>query len=128
MSVLLFALTLSMAQTPATAGPAESFLRQYAQTRRFESGLPASARVTDDGKAVLFLRSPVGSFVQTLYVFDVATAETRELLTPEQLLKGAGETLSVAERARLERQRVSARGFTAFALSPDGRGVLVTLS
>src|SRR6185295_10138361 len=63
-----------------------------------------------------------------LYEFDVATGQTRVLLTPEQVLKGAEEKLSPEEKARRERMRVSVGGFTDFQLSPDGGRVLVSLS
>ena len=64
----------------------------------------------------------------SLYEFDTATGKTRELLTPEQLLKGAEEHLSPEEKARRERQRVSVGGFTDFQLSQDGSHILVALS
>src|SRR5690606_12847984 len=38
------------------------------------------------------------------------------------------QTLTEAEKAALERMRVSARGFTSFQLSQDGTKVLVSLS
>ena len=122
MSVL--AVTLVMAATPLGT----DFLREYAQTRRYLAGRPNSAVFTPDGKTVLFLRAQATDPGQLLYAFDVASGQTRELLTPAALLKGAAEQLSVAERARLERMRVSARGFTSFALSKDGQRILVALS
>ena len=64
----------------------------------------------------------------SLYEFDVATSKTRELLTPEAVLKGAEEHLTPEEKARRERQRVTVGGFTNFQLSPDGKNVLVSLS
>ena len=39
------------------------------------------------------------------YEFDLATRKTRELLTPEMVLKGAEEKLSAEEKARRERQQ-----------------------
>jgi dipeptidyl-peptidase-4 len=104
------------------------FLRQWALTRGFNLGRPTRATPTPDGKAVLFLRARPRDPVQSLYQFDVATGQTRELLTPEQLLHGAEEKLSAAERARRERQRVTTRGFTAYELSRDGALLLVSLS
>ena len=58
----------------------------------------------------------------------MATGKTRELLTPEQLLKGAEEHLSPEEKARRKRQRVSVGGFTDFHLSADGNWILLGLS
>lgn len=108
--------------------PEESFLRLYAQTRRFSSGLPASPRLTPEGDTVLFLRSLSHSHVQSLFSTDVGTGQTRELLSPQALLQGAAERLSTEERARLERQRISARGFTHFQLSRDGTKVALGFS
>lgn len=104
------------------------FLIELAQTRRYLAGRPVAAVLTPDSTAVLFLRSPPTDVRQTLFELDLATGVTRELLTPESLLNGAAETLSVAEKAALERQRSSARGFGSFRLSVDGSMVLVTLS
>jgi dipeptidyl-peptidase-4 len=105
-----------------------TFIRDYALTRGFMLGRPGLARATPDGKAVLFLRSPPRSPAMHLFEFDVATKQTRELLTPADILKGAEETLSPEEKARRERMRVTARGFTTFQLSEDGSLLLVQLS
>ncbi|WP_338262312.1 S9 family peptidase [Corallococcus caeni] len=113
---------------PVLAQESSSFLRQYAETGRFMNGRPVGARITPDEKSVLFLRTSPTSNVRMLYAFDVASGQTRELLTPEALLKGAEETLSPEEKARRERMRVSARGFTSYSLSEDGKRLLVSLS
>lgn len=105
-----------------------SFLHEFAETRRYLAGRPVSVQVTPDGSAALFLRSEAKGARQMLFELDLARHETRELLTPEQVLDGATEQLSAAEKARLERQRVSARGFTSYQLSPDGAQLLVGLS
>src|SRR4051812_35711982 len=68
-----------------------SFLRRYAETRGFMLGRPVKPQPTRDGKAVLFLRSPARKAKLSLYEFDVAAGKSRELLTPEQVLKGAEE-------------------------------------
>ncbi|MHC4067929.1 MAG: hypothetical protein ACYSUI_25990, partial [Planctomycetota bacterium] len=117
----------------AGAGRPESvadptFLRQYAETRRFRYGQPASVKVVPDGSAVLFLRSAGRSPVRDLYEFDTATGTERVLLTAEQILQGAAERLSVEERARRERQRVTARGIASYRLCEDGTAILVPLS
>jgi dipeptidyl-peptidase-4 len=112
----------------ATKGPDPTFLRAFAETRGFLLGRPTKIKVTPDGKAVLFLRSPAREPTLALYEFTVATRQTRELVTPAQLLQGRSETLSVAEAARRERQRIVDRGFTSYDLSRDGRRVLLPLS
>jgi len=119
---------LAMLLLTATPMIDPQFLREYAETRRYMAGRPAGAKVTPDGKSVLFLRSQPKDARQTLYELEVATGATRELLTPDLVLKGAAEKLSVEEKARLERQRVTVRGFTSFQLSEDGKRILLGLS
>jgi dipeptidyl-peptidase-4 len=104
------------------------YLRDHAETRGFMLGRPVRARPTPDGKAVLFLRSRARVPRLRLFEFDTATGKTRELLTPQQVLKGAEEKLSPEEKARRERMRVSVGGFTNFQISEDGKLVLVSLS
>jgi dipeptidyl-peptidase-4 len=119
--------TAEQPQAPASiADP--SFLEQYAVTYRFHQGHPHSFRITPDADAVLFLRSGPRSFVNDLWMLDVATGQERVLLTAEQILQGAEEQLSAEERARRERMRMASRGIAAFDLSPDGRTLLVPLS
>lgn len=104
------------------------FLAQYAATRRFGAGRPASIKVTPTGDAVLFLRSGPRSFVQDLFAFDTTTGQERVLLTADRILQGAEEHLTPEEKARRERMRQSARGITSYQLSKDGGRILITLS
>jgi dipeptidyl-peptidase-4 len=104
------------------------FLEDFAATRRFSSGRPTAIHITRDGEAVLFLRSGPRSAQRNLYEFDVASGKERELATAAKLLGGAQERLSVEERARRERMRLSAGGIATFELSADGRQVLIPLS
>ena len=104
------------------------YLRDYAETRAFALGRPAKAKPSPDGKSVLFLRAQARVAKQGLYIFDVATGQTKQLLTPEEVLKGAEEHLSAEEKARRERQRISVGGFTDFQLSDDSNLILVSLS
>ena len=104
------------------------FLRDYATTRGFMLGRPVQAKPTPDGKAVLFLRAEARTPKLALYEFDVSSGKTRELLTPEKLLKGTAERLSPEEKARRERQRISVGGFTSFQMSEDGSLILLSLS
>jgi dipeptidyl-peptidase-4 len=90
--------------------------------------MPSRATFTPDAKAVLFLRSGPRSPKLDLYEFDVASKQTRVLLTPEALLKGTEEQLSPEERARRERMRVTSRGFTDFQISKDDTRILLGLS
>ena len=122
----MWLLVLVALATPARAD--DKFLRELALTRNFNLGRPTRAEPTPDGTAVLFLRTEPRSPVNSLYAFDVASGQAKVLITPEQILKGAEEKLSQAERAQRERQRISTRGFTSYQLSDDGKLLLATLS
>ncbi|HZI11189.1 MAG TPA: DPP IV N-terminal domain-containing protein, partial [Myxococcus sp.] len=128
MRYLLAALALLSAPVLAQPASAPSFLRQLSETRNFNAGRPGAAVITPDERTVYFLRGQPTSMVQTLFAFDVATGQTREVLTPESLLGGAEETLSAEEKARRERMRMRAQGFTSYALSEDGTKLRVSLS
>jgi dipeptidyl-peptidase-4 len=122
---------LALASLPAHAASDNNqreFIRQLAMTREFKLGQPLQTVPTPDGRAVLFLRAQPREPNNSLFELDVATGKTRELLTPEQLLRGAAEQLSPTERAQRERMRVSTRGFSHFQLSRDGREILIALS
>jgi dipeptidyl-peptidase 4 len=114
---------------PAPAPPVvdRDFIRAYSQSRGFRRGTPQEARLAPDGKTVLFLRSKARDPEQSLFETDVASGQTREILTPEALETGP-EHLTLEERARRERMRITAHGFTSFLLSQDGKTVAVTLS
>jgi len=103
-------------------------LRRITETRSFMLGRPTGAKITPDGSTVLFLRSGPRDRVQNLYAFDVSTGQTRELLTAAKLLGGGSENLSVEEKARRERQRITSQGIAGYELSDDGRLLLIALS
>jgi dipeptidyl-peptidase 4 len=134
--VAAFMIVLSVEATAADAPVSsitiragnEEFLRQDAATFHFTLGRPKGARLTRDGRAVLFLRSEARSFVQNLYEFDCQTGRERVLLTAEQVLAGNEEQLSAAEKAQRERLRLTARGIARFDLSDNGSKILVPLS
>lgn len=106
-----------------------AFLEQYAATRRFSLGEPASIRVRPQGDGVLFLRSDgPRSFVQDLWLYDVASGKERVLLTAAQILAGKAELLSVEEEARRQRARMMSRGIVGYQMTKDGTRLLVPLS
>jgi dipeptidyl-peptidase-4 len=136
-SVLLIVLfiivtTLAVAGDPPTVAPAKpidtSFLKKYAETRRFMLGRPQNPKVAPDGKTVLFLRAGLDDPKLKLFEFDVASGQTRELLSPVALLKGNEENLTPEEKARRERMRLSAGGFADFHFNTDGSKLLLPLS
>jgi len=96
-----------------------SFPRRYARTQRFTLGRPRGFTVAADGSRVAFLRSNApDDRVNRLFVLDLATGRERLVADPIQLLAGAGEQLTPAERARRERSRERATGIVAFAADP----------
>jgi dipeptidyl-peptidase-4 len=118
---------------PASSSPAwppidDAFLEQQALTHGFKLGRPARITVTPDGDAVLFTRTGPRSPVGDLYSFDVASGRETRLLSAQELLAGAAESLSDEEKARRERQRKATRGIVGFELSRDGKRLLVPLS
>lgn len=133
-TILTFALVQSvladekMPPTVTIRAENEEFLRQDAATFHFTLGRPKIPRLARDGSAVLFLRSPARSFVQSLYEFDCRTGKERVLLAAEQFLAGGEEVLSAEEKAQRERLRLAARGIARFDLSDDGSKILVPLS
>ncbi|HYG67558.1 MAG TPA: DPP IV N-terminal domain-containing protein, partial [Anaeromyxobacteraceae bacterium] len=115
-------IALALAAAPALPPDVDPFLRQLAETRRFAAGRPTQVTLTPDGKAALFLRSGPRSRVQALWETSLETGETRALVTPEALSGGAALPTR-GEAARLERQRITARGITHYELSADGKRV-----
>ena len=103
------------------------YLRDHAQTRGFMLGRPMQPKFTPDGKNVLFLRSQARNSRMGLFEYNVASGQSKELVTPEQILKGGEEKLTPEEKARRERMRMSGAGITSFQLSPDGKLLLVGL-
>src|SRR5207247_1986855 len=103
--------------------PVRGSSRPPLRARPWSKALP-----TPDGQVVLFLRAGARTPKLELHEFDIASANTRLLLTPEDILKGAQEKLSAEEKALRERMRVSVGGFTDFQLSKDGARILLALS
>ncbi|MBE7213448.1 MAG: DPP IV N-terminal domain-containing protein, partial [Gluconacetobacter diazotrophicus] len=80
------------------------------------------AMPTPDGRAVIFLRSGPRDTALHLYRYEIAGKALTELAKPD----AAGEHLSVEEKARRERARMTLTGITDFALSRDGKVLLLS--
>ncbi|MCI0700632.1 MAG: alpha/beta fold hydrolase [Planctomycetia bacterium] len=104
-----------------------SFLKKFAETRRFMLGRPQNPKIAPDGKTVLFLRAEADKPMLKLFEFEIASGKTKELLAPDAILKGK-ENLTPEEKARRERMRLSAGGFADFHFDKDGKNVLLPLS
>src|SRR5260370_1245470 len=111
LSLLALSPGAAWGQGPAKQ-PDTSYLRTIAQTRGFMLGRPTRPLPTPDGNAILFLRSQPRVAKLGLFEFDVASGKTRELVTPEQVLKGVEAKLSPEEKAQRARMRVSVSRFT----------------
>lgn len=107
-----------------------SFLRDLSETRRFAAGRPVNVKVVPGAQEgqpsrAIFLRSGARDNRQTLFAVDIpenasnAPVDASEILNPEILVGiNADGELSVAEKAMLERMRVSARGFITYQINP----------
>jgi dipeptidyl-peptidase-4 len=107
--------------TIPAARAAESCFQTLAATRSFSLGHPRHIVPTPDGKSVLYLRSGPRDTHLGLFEFDLQSHQEHELAQP-----AADEHLSVEEKARRERSRMTLTGITDFALSRDGSRILVS--
>jgi dipeptidyl-peptidase 4 len=107
----------------------DQYLQRLTETQNFSLGRPTHAEPTADGKSVIFLRAiSAQDRTNALYEFNTVTRETSVLVTPDELLQGTPERLSVEERARRERTRTAAGGITSFKLSRDSSQVVFGLN
>jgi dipeptidyl-peptidase-4 len=85
-------------------------------------------KVTPDGSRVTFLRGKDSDRNQLdLWEYNIASGQTRMLVDSKVVLPGT-ETLSDAEKARRERQRIAAMtGIVDYQWSPDGKTLLFPL-
>ena len=132
LAILTLSVAAAVSALAESAGPPEDaslkYFRDVAETRSYTLGRPVGAKLTPAGRSVVFLRGGPRDPALRLCELDVRTGIVSEVLTPEAVLKGGEERLSVEERARRERMRMTLRGFTSFDLSDDGTRLLVSLS
>lgn len=85
--------------------------------------------ISPDGSRVTFLKGKDSDFrVQDLWEYHIESGETRLLVDSAVLLGGAEESLSEVEKARRERQRISASGIVEYFYSADGGALLFPLN
>ena len=116
---------IGLAASPDSGDP---WLRTLSATRNFQLGRPLKPTFTPDGSTVLFLRAGPRDPRQSLFALDLGTGQAREVLDATRLLSGVTEELSAEEKARRERQRITAGGLVGFTLAEDGLHLLVPLS
>ena len=130
-TLLTYSLSAAAPSSTLDSSPSSdplAYFRDLAETRNYTLGRPVAAKLTPDGRTVIYLRGGPRDSVLRLYEYTLPSGPERELLTPTQLLGSNEEKLTTEERARRERARISTRGFTKFDLSNDGTRLLVTLS
>lgn len=112
------------------AAPAPLSLERLTADPPLAGRLPRQAEVSPGGKWVSFLRpSQADSEVLELWAQPSAGGEPRKLVAAADLLDGAAQQLSEAEKMALERQRISQRGITGYQwCGRDDRALLFPLS
>ena len=92
--------------------------------------LPRQAEISPGGQWVSFLRpSAADSEVLELWAQPSSGGEPRKLVSAADLLGGAAQKLSEAEKMALERQRISQRGITGYQwCGSDDSALLFPLS
>ncbi len=135
----LLAFLLLVGMTVTVAGPAAPLAKGSGDVHELTIGRlvaspslsgPSIARVrfSPDGRRVTYLKGKMDDFrVQDLWEYDLETGVTRLLVDSRALLGGMEERLSEEEKARRERQRISAQGIVDYFWSPDGKALLFPL-
>ena len=107
---------------PSYAAAEEPCFQALAATRDYSLGAPRHAVPAPDGKSVYYLRSGPRDTTLGLYQYILDQHRERALARPS----AAPEHLSIEEKARRERARMTLTGITDFAISDDGKQLLVS--
>jgi len=124
-------LLLSLCATSAVlAQPPALTLERITADPPLAGRLPRQAEVSPGGQWVSFLRpSQADSEVLELWAQPAAGGEPRKLVAAADLLGGAAQKLSEAEKMALERQRITQRGITGYQwCGSDDSALLFPLS
>ena len=107
---------------PVCRAAAEPCFTALAATRSYSLGRPEHVVVAPDGQSVFYLRSGPRDTKLGLFQYMRDVHHERALAKPDQ----GPEHLSVEETARRERARMTLTGITDFALSEDGKRILLS--
>ena len=111
----LGALVATSATSPAIAQTAALSLERITADPPLAGRLPRQAEISPGGRWVSFLRpSAADSEVLELWAQPSAGGEPRKLVAAADLLGGAAQQISEAEKMALERQRINQRGITGY--------------
>jgi dipeptidyl-peptidase-4 len=115
MRTLLTLLAAACVTSAALAEPPALSLERIAADPPLAGRLPRQAEISPGGQWVSFLRpSAADSEVLELWAQPAAGGEPRQLVAAADLLGGAAQKLSEAEKMALERQRINQRGITGY--------------
>ncbi|KAF1685698.1 S9 family peptidase [Pseudoxanthomonas broegbernensis] len=126
---LLLALAVTLPAAPVVhAAPEKLTLEAITGNAPLSGPTLMKPRVAPDGSRVTFLRGKDSDRTRLdLWEYHVASGQTRLLVDSTVVLPGA-ETLSDAEKARRERQRIAAySGIVDYQWAPDARSLLFPL-
>jgi dipeptidyl-peptidase-4 len=115
MKTLLTLLACACATSAALAQTSALSLERITADPPLAGRLPRQAEVSPGGHWVSFLRpSQADSEVLELWAQPAAGGDPRKLVSAADLLGGAEQKLSEAEKMALERQRINQRGITGY--------------
>ncbi len=130
MKILMTLLATACATSAALAQPPALTLERITADPPLAGRLPRQPEVSPGGQWVSFLRpSQADSEVLELWAQPAAGGEPRKLVAAADLLGGAEQKLSEAEKMALERKRISQRGITGYQwCGQDDSALLFPLS
>lgn len=115
MKTLLILLAGLCATSAALAQPPALSLERITADPPLAGRVPRQAEISPGGRWVSFLRpSQADSEVLELWAQPAAGGAPRRLVSAADLLRGAEQRLSEAEKMALERQRITQRGITGY--------------
>lgn len=120
MKTLLSLLAAACATSAALAQPAALSLERITADPPLAGRLPRQAEISPGGRWVSYLQpSQADSEVLELWAQPAAGGAPRQLVSAVDLLGGAEQQLSEAEKMALERQRINQRGITGYQWCGD---------
>ncbi|MGY4514789.1 S9 family peptidase [Lysobacter sp. HA18] len=125
---LLVTFALSLPTASAETPPSKLTLEALAGDAPLSGPSLVKPKISPDGTRVTFLRGKDRDRNRLdLWAYDIASGTNKRLVDADDVLPGT-EVLSDEEKARRERQRISAlSGIVDYQWSPDGRSLLFPL-
>ena len=122
--LLLPSITYSAGEKP-TPGTLDLQVERLFSPPNLSGEYPRGIKFSPDGKWVTYLVEKKDKYrVLDLWAIDLKTADKKQLVDSDSLLKGASEKLSQEEKARRERMRISSKGIVQYFWLKDGSGLI----